>query len=242
MMGFDFADPERGISGSLRPSGAAALFDHDQVIAAGTAEPRLSDDGGDASVELELDGAALTLQLSRLGIPVSLRSERSGDEELAVCRMLGELRRNGETVELACLGVRSDAVSDGEPEDVSVTRSIAVAFADGSILALRAARPQGADDHGSEEIVAAAADADGALTEFREPLLSTQYDDSGRQLRATLELWPEAEEPLPPIRAAGSVVCGTSLSDGERRIDLAIFRWSMDGKPGLGRYEIISPA
>jgi hypothetical protein len=242
MIGFDFADPERGISGSLRPSGAAVLFDHDAVIAAGAAEPRLSDGGDETSVELELDGAALSVQLSRLGTPISLRGERSGDEELAVCRVLGELRRDGETVELACLGVRSDAVSDREPRDVSVTRSIAVAFADGSILGLRAARPQGADEHGSEEIVAALADAEGALTEFREALLSTQYDDSGRQLRATLELWPEGEEPLPPIRAAGSVVCGTSLSDGERRVDLAIFRWSMDGKPGLGRYEIVSPA
>jgi hypothetical protein len=242
MMGFDFADPERGISGSLRPSGAAVLFDHDAVIAAGAAEPHLTDEGGEASVELELDGAALSVQISRLGTPVGLHGERSGDEELAVCRVLGELRRDGETVELACLGIRSDAVSDREPADVSVTRSIAVAFADGSILALRAARPQGADEHGSEEVVAALADAEGVLTEIREPLLSTHYDDSGRQLSATLELWPEEEEPMPPIRAAGSVVCGTSLSDGERRVDLAFFRWSMDGKPGLGRYEIVSPA
>jgi hypothetical protein len=242
MMGFDFADPERGISGSLRPSGAAVLFDHDAVIAAGAAEPRVSDDGGEASVELEIDGAALSLQLSRLGTPVSLRGERSGEEELAVCRVLGELHRDGETVSLGCLGVRSDATSEEEPAGVSVTRSIAVAFADGSILALRAARPEEAEEHGSEEIVAVTADAEGVLTEIREPLLSTHYDDSGRQLRATLELWPAEEEPLPPIRAAGSVVCGTSMSDGERRVDLAIFRWSMDGTPGLGRYEIVSPA
>jgi len=66
-------------------------------------------------------------------------------------------------------------------------------------------------------------------------------DDAGRQLRSTIELWPEeAEEPRPPICVAGSIVCGTSLALGERRLDLAFFRWSMDGRPGLGRYEILS--
>ena len=240
MMGFDFADPERGISGTLRPSGAAVLFDHDEVIAAGSAEPQLTDEGGEASIGLDLDGAALELQMSRIGTPVTLRGERSGGEELAVCRVLGELRRDGATQQLACLGIRSDAVSDAEPDQVSLTRSIAIAFSDGSILALRAARPGAAGEHGEEEIVAALADAEGVLTQIREPLISTHYDESGRQLRATLELWPQEEEPLPPIRAAGSIVCGTSLSDGDRRIDLAFFRWSMDGRPGLGRYEIVS--
>jgi hypothetical protein len=237
--GIDFADPERGICGSMLASGTVVLFDHDEVIAAGPAAPRLSKGEGETSVELELDGTELSLQVSRIGAPVTLRGEGLGGEELAVCRVFGELRRNGETTELACLGVCSE--DDGEePAGASLTRSIAVAFADGSILALRSARPDGAAEHGDEQVAAEMADAEGTLTEFREPLLSTHYDDSGRQLRATLELWPATEEPLPPVRAAGSVVCGTSLSDGDRRLELAFFRWSMDGKPGLGRYEISS--
>ena len=239
MIGFDFADPERGISGSLRPSGSAVLFDHDEVIAAGPVEAGLEDGDGEASLELELDGAALALRLSPVGTPVSLRGERSGSEQLVVCQVLGELRRDGETVPLACLGVRSD-IAAADPDGSGLTRSIAVAFADGGVLGLRAARPQGAAEHGEEEVVATMADAEGVITEIREPLLSTHYDGSGHQLQATLELWPEADEPLPPIRAAGSIVCGTSLSDGERRVDLAFFRWSLEGRPGLGRYEIDS--
>jgi hypothetical protein len=244
MMGFDFADPERGLFGTCRPSGAAIVFDHEDVIAAtAEAEPRYSDTGGDAAVGLELDRVGLELELSRLGVPVTLRGERSGAEELGVCRVGGEVRRSKGAQAVSCLGIRSDAVSDPEPNEVSVTRAIAIAFADGGILALRGARPRGATDHGDEELRVALAGPEGELTVIREPLLSTHYDEQGRQLRATLELWPEGDgEPHPPMRVAGAVVCGTSLPLGERRLDLAFFRWSLEGRPGLGRYEIVSDA
>jgi hypothetical protein len=241
MIGFDFADPERGLSGTLRPSGAAVLFDHDDVLAASAdAAAELGGDD-DASASLEIDGVAVQLELSRISEPVSLCGERAGAEELAVCQVLGELRRDGETQQVACLGIRSEAVSEADPDQVSLTRSIAVVFSDGGLLALRAARPHGATDHGDEEITAALADPAGELMQVRETLLSTHYDEAGRQVRATLELWPEQEtEPRPPLRAAGSIVCGTSLPVGKRRLDVAFFRWSMDGRPGLGRYEILS--
>jgi hypothetical protein len=244
MMGFDFADPERGLFGTCRPSGAAIVFDHEDVVAATSeAQPRHSDTGGDAAVGLELDGVGLELEISRLGPPVSLRGERTGSEELAVCRVRGEVRGSKGTRTISCLGIRSDAVSDPDPQEVSVTRAIAIAFADGGILALRGARPRGATDHGDEELKATLADPEGELTVIREPLLSTHYDEQGRQLRATLELWPRGNgEPRPPVRVAGAVVCGTSLPLGERRLDLAFFRWSLEGRPGLGRYEVLSDA
>jgi hypothetical protein len=242
MIGFDFADPERGLSGTLRPSGAAVVFDHDDVLAASAdAAAELGGDGADATASLELDGLALELELSRIGGLVSLAGERAGSEKLAVCQVLGELRREGKAQRVACLGVRSDTVSAADPDEVSLTRSIAVAFSDGGLLALRAARPRGATDHGDEEVTAALADAAGEVLQVREPLLSTHYDEAGRQVRATLELWPEqGSEPRPPLRAAGSIVCGTSLPVGEGRLDIAFFRWSMNGTPGLGRYEILS--
>jgi hypothetical protein len=242
MMGFDFADPERGLSGTLRPSGAAVIFDHDRVLAAAAdARGELGDEGGDATASLELDGTSVQLELSRLGGPVSLRGQRAGSEEVAACRMLGELRHEGKVQQIACIGIRSEAAAEADPGEVSLTRAIAIAFGDESILALRAARPAGATDHGDEEVVAALAGPDGDVTQVREPLLSTQYDDAGHHVRATLELWPEQQgEPRPPLRAAGSIVCGTSMALGERRLDIAFFRWSMDGKPGLGRYEVMS--
>ena len=244
MMGFDFADPESGLSGTVRPSGAAVLFDHAEVLAAGTdATAQLGDAGGAATAEVEIDGVAVRLELSRLGGPLSLRGGRAGSEELAACRMLGELRSDGEVRRIACIGVRSDAAGEADPSEVTLSRSIAVAFADGGLLAARAARPTGSTDHGDEEVLAGLADPEGQVTPVREALLSTQYDEGGRHVRATLELWPEQEgSPRPPMRAAGSIVCGTSLALGERRLDIAFFRWSMDGTPGLGRYEVLHPA
>lgn len=244
MMGFDFADPESGLSGTVRPSGAAVLFDHADVLAAGTdASAQLSDAGGGTTAALEMDGVSVQLELSRLGGPLSLHGELAGSEEVAACRMLGELRQNGKARPIACIGVRSDAAADAAPEVVGLSRSIAVAFADGGLLAARAARPAGATDHGDEEVLAAIADPDGAGIPIRAALLSTQYDDAGRHVRATLELWPEQnDDPRPPMRAAGSIVCGTSLMLGERRLDIAFFRWSMGGTPGLGRYEVLHPA
>jgi hypothetical protein len=244
MMGFDFADPERGLCGTLRPSGAAVVFDHDQVLAASPeADAKLGDGSGEATANVELDGVSLRLELSRLGGPVSLRGERAGAEEVAVCRVLGELRQGDRGQQLACLGIRSDGVSEADPREISLTRSIAIAFSDGGVLALRGARPRDAADHGDEELIAVVADPDGEATLVREPLLSTHYDDAGRHVRATLELWPEQEdEPRPPLRAAGSIVCGTSISLGERQLNVAFFRWSMSGRPGLGRYEVLSTA
>jgi hypothetical protein len=243
MSGLDFADPERGICGALRPSGAAVFFDHDQVLAASAeAGPGFGSEGGAARVDI--DGVAASLELAPMGEPIEISGDRAGSERLAVCRVLGELTANGKTHRLACLGVHSDITAEADADQVSLTRSIAVAFSDGGLLALRAARPQGAAEHGDEEVVAAVASPEGELIRVREALVSTQYDPAGRQVRATLELWPEEgdEDPRPPLRAAGSIVCGTSLALGDGRLDLAFFRWSMDGRPGLGRYEVLAAA
>ena len=243
MTGFDFADPDSGISATLRPSGAAVIFDHDDVLAAAPqADAQLTEGDAETSVRMQLDGASLKLELAPIAAPLALGGEGTGAEELTVCRVLGELDVGGKTRPISCLGIRSEAGSGAEG-DASLTRSIAVAFGDGGILALDATRPRGAETHAEEEIVAAFADPEGIATAFTETLLSTQYDEDGRQVRATLELWPEQESaPSPGRRAAGRIVCGTSLMLGEQRLDLAIFRWSMDGTPGLGRYEVLYSA
>jgi hypothetical protein len=243
MTGFDFADPDSGIAATLRPPGIAVVFDHDDVLAASPQADAHVDDGeAEINVRMQLDGASLKLELAPIAAPLALGGEGSGAEELTVCRVLGELEARGKTRPISCLGIRSEAGA-GAANDASLTRSIAVAFSDGGILALDAIRPPGAETHAEEEIVAAFADPEGTATAFAETLLSTQYDEDGRQVRATLELWPEQEStPRPGRRAAGTIVCGTSLMLDERRLDLAIFRWSMDGTPGLGRYEVLSSA
>jgi hypothetical protein len=243
MSGFDFADPDRGLSGTVRPSGAALLFDHQDVVAASVdASVELGSGDGAMPARVSIEGVSLELELAPVAQPVKLAGEISGEEEIGVCRVLGELRRAGKAEQVACLGIRSGEARAPDFAAVSLSRSIAVAFSDGGALGVRAARPRGAAGHGDEEVVAAVAEADGEVPQIDRALLSTQYDDAGRHVRATIELWPAGEDPGPPLRGAGSIVCGTTLPLGERRLDVAFFRWSMDGRPGLGRYEVLTDA
>ena len=64
-----------------------------------------------------------------------------------------------------------------------------------------------------------------------EPRLSTTYDEEGRQRRAGLELWVGEEDDY-PRRAAGEVLCGSTLDLGALRLDCAFLRWRMGGPLG----------
>jgi len=40
-------------------------------------------------------------------------------------------------------------------------------------------------------------------------------------------------------RAAGEVVCGTTVDLGDLRLDSAFFQWRMEGRTGTGRYDVM---
>ena len=119
-------------------------------------------------------------------------------------------------------------------------RSIGIVFADGGLLALTSALPAGAGEHGEEEVAAVLCDPDGAPVSFDEALLSTEYGEDGVQRRATLELWPDAEEGR-PLRGAGTLISSTSVRRGSLNAEIAFFRWSVEGREGLGHYEVARP-
>ncbi len=119
-------------------------------------------------------------------------------------------------------------------------RSIGIVFADGGLLALTSALPAGAREHGEEEIAAVLCDPDGAPVTFDEALLSTEYGENGVQRRATLELWPDAEGGQ-PLRGAGSLISSTSVRRPGLNAEIAFFRWSVEGREGLGTYEVARP-
>jgi len=117
-------------------------------------------------------------------------------------------------------------------------RSIGIVFSDGGLLALSAERPERADGHGEEEIAAVLCSADGAPVEVSEALLSTEYGPDGTQRRATLELWVE-EDDEQPLRGAGTLISAASVQHPGMRGRIAFFRWSVEGREGLGHYEVI---
>lgn len=117
-------------------------------------------------------------------------------------------------------------------------RSIGIVFSDGGLLALSAVRPPGARAHGDEIVTTVLCGPDGAPTEVSETLLSTEYRDDGVQRRATLELWTDEEEGQ-PLRGAGSLISAAEVRREGLRTDVAFFRWSVEGREGLGHYEIV---
>jgi hypothetical protein len=117
-------------------------------------------------------------------------------------------------------------------------RSIGIAFSDGGLLALSAVRPEAAAGHGEEVVVAVLCGPDGAPAEVAETLLSTEYGPDGVQRRATLELWLDGDEGQ-PLRGAGTLISASSVRHPGLRTEIAFFRWSLEGREGLGHYEVV---
>jgi len=118
-----------------------------------------------------------------------------------------------------------------------VKRSIGIVFSDGGLLALTATMPAGGRAHGDEEVAAVLCDPDGAPLTFEEALLSTEYGEDGVQRRATLELWPDTEE-MRPLRGAGTLINSVCVRRQGIDSEIAFFRWSVEGREGLGTYEV----
>jgi hypothetical protein len=116
-------------------------------------------------------------------------------------------------------------------------RSIGIVFADGGLLALTASLPEGGEGHGAEEVAAVLCDPDAAPIEFEEALLSTEYGEDGVQRRATLELWPSLDDGR-PLRGAGSLISSISVRRAGLNAEIAFFRWAVEGREGLGHYEV----
>ncbi len=117
-------------------------------------------------------------------------------------------------------------------------RSIGIAFSDGGLLALSAMRHPSSKGHGEEEVAAVLCGPDGAPVEVSETLLSTEYGPDGVQRRATLELWLDDED-AHPLRGAGTLISASSISHPGLRGEIAFFRWSLEGREGLGHYEVV---
>ncbi len=120
----------------------------------------------------------------------------------------------------------------------ALRRSIGIVFSDGGLLALSAVRAPGASEHGEEQVAAVLCGPDGAPVEVSETLLSTEYGPDGVQRRATLELWTDGDDGQ-PLRGGGTLISSARVQRPGMDSDLAFFRWSVEGREGLGHYEVV---
>jgi hypothetical protein len=217
-----FFDPDRELYGIAR-SGATILFEG-RKPAAHAGGPELEPDGEGWRVEL---AGHLSLRLEPVTDEVELGGVRA-----RVCRATGEA--GGRRVD--CLGTFSVTTVTPRWEELDALRSVSALVDEGHALLALARRPRDAKGHG-EELVRAGLVVGGELHEVEEARISTVYDGEGRQRSAGLELWLPGEEF--PRRGSGLVIAGSSLNLDAVHVHAAVFRWRLDGRDGIGAYELM---
>lgn len=234
----EIVDPESGLFISLTAGGSGAIMLGQHVLAAAPIPATGLDGLAEGPLELETERGSLSVSIESRGEPIAIEGELIGRREARLARITGELVEGDRTIELDCPGVLHGR--EGGSADPSLIRDLTVVLSDGGLICVAAVRDATAGVHGDEEAVAAISHPGGYI-EFEQALISTEYDGAGRQRRATLELWPESEE-VAPLHGAGSVISGCTAKVEGSRINTALFRWSLDGHTGLGRYEIRTAA
>jgi hypothetical protein len=219
---FSFFDLDRELHGTAR-SGATLLF-HGRSPAVHADGPTVVESGDGWRAELA-DRLALELE------PTSPPAELDG-VTARTCRVKGTV--DGTTVD--CLGTFS--ITDVAPrwEELQAVRAISALVDDGTGLLAVARRPRTAPGHGDEE-VRAVLFTEGQPHEVEEARISTVYDSGGRQRSAGLELWLPNEDF--PRRGSGLVIAGSSFDLEAIEVHAAVFRWRLDGREGIGGYELM---
>ena len=166
--------------------------------------------------------------------PVARAGGMQGYEQL--CRVRGTV--GGRQVD--ALGQRGHSWGAPDWSKIAQTRTVSAWLDTETAVMLAAVRPSSAKHH-ADEAVAATLVLGGDPVRVGDPLLSTTFDGEGRQRHAGLELWVDPEGGY-PHRAAGEVLCGTTLDLGRLRLDAAFFAWRGEGRTGVGRYDVLRRA
>ena len=220
-----FYDPATETYGTAR-AGATVLFEG-TTPTAHPEGPVL--EGGGGSVHAELEGR-LSLDFEPLSEDADL-----GGISVRTCRVKGEAA--GRPVD--CLGTLSETRRPPSWDELDALRTISVLSDAENALLLMGRRPLGAHGHGDERVVAWLVRS-GELASVEEARVSTVYDGQGRQRSAGLELWLPGEDF--PRRGSGNVVAGSSLQLEGLDVHVAVFRWQLEEREGVGGYEVMARA
>jgi hypothetical protein len=182
-----------------------------------------------------------TLTFEALTPPASYRKPlvKAGGMEgyEQVCRVRGAMRAGGRERPVRGLGQRGHSWGNPDWDKIALTRAVGAWFDDGSGLVLGTVRSAGAQHHADEAAWAASLSPDGTR-DVDEVRLSTTTDGAQRQIRAGLELWLDKNDDY-PHRGTGEVLAGSTLELGALRLDVAFFSWHVEGRAGVGRYDVI---
>jgi hypothetical protein len=221
-LALSFFDAAHDIHGMAR-SGMTILFEGRRPVALPQGPEVEPTDGGWRAVVPD----QLSLEFETVSPPAELDGVRAH-----VARVRGEAA--GRRVD--GLGTVSETERPPQWEELDAVRAITALVDEQHALVALARRPRGAVGHGDEEITARLVEDD-ALLEVENARISTVYDGGGRQRSAGLELWLPGEEY--PRRGSGQVIAGSSLDLDSLEVHVAVFRWRLDGREGIGSYELM---
>jgi hypothetical protein len=191
-------------------------------------------DGSDAGFELRFEAVSAPAVLSGEEA-VAVLGGTSGYEQL--CSVTGTVRAGDRVVNVRCLGQRGHLWGTPDWSRIELARTLSAWIGADRAVVLTAVRPAKAKHHDEEAVAGFLIDGGEPVSIF-DPRLSTTYDGEMRQRRAGLELWMQEEGGF-ARRAAGEVVCGTTVDLGDVRLDSAFFAWRMEGREGTGRYDVL---
>jgi hypothetical protein len=269
---FSFGDASARLYGLARLShgsggsnGLAVLYAGNQPVAAsagagagdGTGEGWASVEAAGVSVAVEQplqawnvrfsnDAGGFDLRFEACSSPAQLASDtavaRAGGMEGydQLCRVSGTVTHGGRTHQVRCLGQRGQLWGNPDWGRIELARTVSAWLGEDRALTLTAVRPSKSKSH-FDEALSGFVFEDGAAVEIADPRLSTTYDAQQRQRRAGLELWMDDEDDF-ARRVAGEVLCGTSIDLGDQRLESAFFQWRMEGRTGVGRYDVLRRA
>ena len=191
-------------------------------------------DGPDAGFDLRFEAISAPAVLDADGAVAQVGGTQ-GYEQL--CSVTGTVRAGGREHQVRCLGQRGHQWGTPDWSQIALARTLSAWLGADRAITLTAVRPAKAKHH-DEEALAGFLIEGGEPHPIFDPRLSTTYDGELRQRRAGLELWL-SEEGDYARRAAGTVLCGTTVDLGELRLDSAFFSWRMEGREGTGRYDVL---
>lgn len=185
----------------------------------------------------EIADPGIVAELEQAGSELAVPGPPGLGGRLVACRAAGTLTTGDEEGAFDAPALRWE----GEDGDGELRRSIAILLEDGDLVCVRTAGSV-AEEHGEEARTAAFTGRRQGQVDAAEVLLSTEYGADGVQRRATLELWPDDAKADMPLRGAGVLLCSASREVSGMRRTVAFFAWSVEGRAGIGRYEIARAA
>jgi hypothetical protein len=215
---FSFHDTAHDLHGTVR-SGMTLLFQGGQPSTV------------DAEAQIAPTRAVVGDRIALDFDPVSAAADLGG----ATAR-IGHVRGTVDGRGVECLGVVTETTTPPSWSELDAVRTLAALFDPGLAVLALARRPHGVHGHGEEQVTGWLV-RDSTPQAVEEARISTVYDGDGRQRSAGLELWLPGEDF--PRRLSGTARAGASLTLEGLRVHAAVFAWQMEGREGVGAYDIV---